>query len=54
MKIFLVLAVLFSMVGCNMDEEDCYNTDEVLYYKTTETEFYTISEPVYRVACNET
>ena len=42
--------ICFSLVGC-IEDEDCHSTGEVDYYKTTETEFYTLSEPVYKQVC---
>lgn len=50
MKTLILLAGLFSLAGC-LEEENCYNTDEVLYYKTDTTEFYTVTKPVYKQVC---
>lgn len=46
----MMLLVLFSLTGC-LPEEDCVTTDEVIDYRTKETEFYTITEPEYKVVC---
>lgn len=46
----ILFLLCFNLVGC-IEEENCYTTNIVDYYKTTTTEFYTISEPVYKVVC---
>ena len=47
MRILIMLAVCFSLVAC-IEEESYCDTGEVDYFKTEETEFYTITVPVYK------
>ena len=39
------------LMGCNIESENCWETDVVDHYKTVETQYYTVSEPVYKIAC---
>lgn len=50
MKTLILLVGLFSLVGC-IEEENCYNTDEIIRFRTETTEFYTITIPVYKQVC---
>lgn len=47
MRILIMLAACFSLIGC-MEEENWCNTLEIEYYKPKVTEFYTIMVPVYK------
>ena len=50
MKTLIMLLALSSLTGC-IEEENCYPTNEIDYYKTKETIYYTITVPVYKMRC---
>jgi len=49
--LLLAVCLILLLAGC-VPEENCRTTDKVDHYKTTETEFYTVTEPVYETVCD--
>jgi len=47
--IILVIVIIIFTTACV--EENCYQTDEVIGYKTIEKKYYTITEPIYAMRC---
>ena len=47
MRILIMLAVCFSLMGC-IEEENYCDTGEIESIRYEETEFYTIAIPVYK------
>jgi hypothetical protein len=48
--IFAILLCIWVLWGC-VEEQNCVTTDEIDYYRTEETRYYTITEPVYKKIC---
>lgn len=49
--IIVLIIGIFMLSGC-IESENCQETAKVDHYKTTETEFYTITEPEYVWVCD--
>ena len=50
MKSIILFSMFLLLAGC-LEEENCYDTLEVDYYRTIPTRYYTVTEPVYKQVC---